>query len=97
VSLFGPEDVDLSVYGADVVTSLRSWRFGRAMLTPYAGVSTYLSRSHENSSLVTLTDEQTYSAMGTVGATLQFSALRVGAEASVSRVPSFAMKVGIGH
>jgi hypothetical protein len=36
-------------------------------------------------------------AMATGGVALQFSAVRVAAEASISRVPSIAMKVGFGR
>jgi hypothetical protein len=97
VTLFGPEDVDLNVYGVDVVTSWKHWRFGRAALVPYAGVSTYLASSHEKSSVVNLADERVLGAMATAGAALQFSVVRVSAEASMSRVPSIAMKVGIGR
>jgi hypothetical protein len=97
VALFGPEDVNLNVYGVDVVTSWKHWRFGRAALVPYAGVSTYLASSHEKSSVVNLADERVLGAMATVGAALQFSVARVSAEASMSRVPSIAMKVGIGR
>jgi hypothetical protein len=97
VALFGPEDVDLNVYGVDVVTSWKHWRFGRAALVPYAGVSTYLASSHEKSSVVNLADERVLGAMATAGAALQFSVVRVSAEASMSRIPSIAMKVGIGR
>jgi hypothetical protein len=97
VTLFGPEDVDLNVYGVDVVTSWKHWRFGRAALVPYAGVATYLASSHEKSAVVNLADERVLGAMATAGAALQFSVVRVSAEASMSRVPSIAMKVGIGR
>lgn len=96
-SLFGPEDVGMDVYGVDVVTNWRRWTFGKATFTPYGGVATYLASSHEKTTAVNLADEQVLSVMGTVGAVLQFSVVRVGAEASVSRVPSIAMKFGIGR
>jgi hypothetical protein len=97
VSLFGPDDVDLNVYGMELVTSWKRWKYGRATLVPYAGVAAYLSGSHEKSSVVNLADERVIGVMGTAGAALQFSAVRVSAEASMSRVPSIAMKVGIGR
>jgi hypothetical protein len=96
-SLFGPEDVGIDVYGVDVVTSWRRWTFGRASLTPYAGLATYLAASHEKTTAVSLDDERVLSAMGTVGAVLQFSVVRLGAEASISRVPSMALKFGLGR
>jgi hypothetical protein len=97
VSLFGPEDVDLSVYGVDVVANWKHWRFGPAPVTPYAGVATYLASSHEKSKLVNLADERVIGAIGTVGAAVQVSAVRIGAEASMSRLPSFALKLGVGR
>lgn len=97
VSLFGPEDVDLNVYGVDVVANWKHWRFGPATVTPYAGVATYLAGSHEKSKLVNLDDERVIGAIGTVGAAVQVSALRIGAEASMSRLPSFALKLGVGR
>ena len=97
VSLFGPEDVDLNVYGVDVVTSWKQWSYAGVTMVPYAGVATYLTNSREKTTAVNLADEQVIGAMATVGAALQFSVVRIGAEASMSRVPSFAMKVGFGR
>ena len=96
-SLFGPEDVDLKVYGVDVVTSWNQWKFGGVTLVPYADVATYLSNSHEKSPVVSLADEHVLGAMATGGIALQFSAVRIAAEASISRLPSIAMKVGFGR
>lgn len=96
-SLFGPEDVSLNAYGVDVVTSWKGWTYGRALLTPYAGVGTYLATSHEKTTVVNLADERVLGAMGTVGAALEFSVARVAAEASISRVPSIALRFGIGR
>ena len=97
VALFGPADVDLHVLGVDVAASWKHWSVGPATLTPYAGLATFLASSHENSPVVSLNDERVVGAMGTVGAAMQLSAVRLSAEASVSRLPSFAMKVGIAH
>jgi hypothetical protein len=97
MALFGPEDVAMNVVGVDVVTSWKSWSAGSASFTPYAGLSTYVASSHEKSSRVNLADERVMSAMGTVGATLQYSFLRLGAEASMARVPSMALKLGVGR
>ena len=97
MSLFGPEDVALRVYGVDVVTSWKRWTFARGSVTPYAGVATYLATSHEKSNAVTLDDEQAFGAMGTVGAVLQVSLVRLGVEAGVGGVPSFALKLGMGR
>lgn len=96
-SLFGPDDLSLNVYGADVVTSWKQWTRGRATLVPYAGVATYLANSHERTAAVNLADEHVTGVMATAGAQLQFSVLRLAAEASVARVPSISMKVGFGR
>ena len=97
VSLFGPEDLDLNVYGVDVVTSWRQWSYRRVSVVPYAGIATYLASSHEKTTAVNLEDERVIGTMATVGAALGFSAVRLAAEASVSRVPSIALKVGFGR
>jgi hypothetical protein len=97
MSLFGPADVDLSVYGVDVVANWKHFAVGPATVTPYVGVATYIASSHEKSNVVNLADENVGSAIGTIGAAVQFSVVRVGAEASISQVPSIAIKVGFGR
>jgi len=97
VSLFGPEDVSLNVYGVDVVANWKHWSLGRVSISPYAGVATYLAASHEKTVRVNLTDEHALSAMGTLGSAIEFSAVRLSAEASISRVSSIALKLGIAH
>jgi hypothetical protein len=96
VTLYGPEDLGFHAYGADLITS-RSLRLNRwAVLSPYASVSGYLSHSHEKSALVSLADETTGGSRATLGAALQISAARLGAEYSVARVRSFSLKLGVG-
>ncbi|HEX8941714.1 MAG TPA: hypothetical protein VF785_01180 [Gemmatimonadaceae bacterium] len=97
MSLFGPADLDLKVYGVDVVTSWKQWTYKRATVVPYAGLATYLSSSHEKTAAVTLADEHVIGVMATVGTELQFSALRLAAEASVAKLPSISMKLGISR
>jgi hypothetical protein len=96
MSLFGPEDLDLNVYGVDVVTSWKQWTYKRAAVVPYVGLASYLSSSHEKTNAVSLEDERVIGVMATLGAELQFSVMRVGLEASAAKVPSIAMKLGIG-
>ncbi len=96
-ALFGPEDVDLNVYGADVVASWREWKYARASLVPYAAVSTYLATSHQATAVQTLADERTVSVMTTLGAQLRYSAMRVAWEASFAQVPSVSMKFSVGR
>ena len=95
VSLFGPKDLDFSVYGLDLLTSkklvVRKW----ASLSPYAGVSTYFANSHEKTSAVHLGDEHILGLMGTVGTVAQISVARIAAEYNIAKVNSFSIKVGV--
>lgn len=98
VSMYGPEDLDFTVYGVDLVASRKYGMFsGRALVSPYVGVSTSLSRAHEKTSAVDLNDENVFGAHGTVGAVAQLSVARIGIEYAVARVPSLSMKVGVGR
>jgi hypothetical protein len=98
VSLFGPEDVGLNVFGADVVAS-RRFRIlsGRASLSPYAVMSATLSRSHERSAAVTLADEQVFGSQAAAGMQVQAYGVRVAMEYGAAKVPNVSLKVGIGR
>lgn len=96
VSLYGPEDVSLKVYGMDLLASKTYALRSRISLSPYAGVSTVLSRAHETSAAVNLLDENTFGVVGTVGAAAQVSAARLAVEYSMARVSSLSFKVGVG-
>ena len=96
VSIYGPEDIDFAVYGAELIASRKVDVSRRVSLSPYAGVSGYLSRAHEKTAVVALNDEQVGGAQATLGATLQFSRLRLGTEYNVAKVRSLSMKVGVG-
>jgi hypothetical protein len=94
--LYGPEDIDLTGYGADVVASKRFVLTKWADLSPYAGVSTYLSSSHEKSPVVNLNDEHALGAQAMVGTELRLSKARLAAEYNAARVRSISLKVGFG-
>ena len=97
VSLYGPADLNFSVFGVDLLTS-RHFAMSRwAAVSPYVGVSTYLSTSHEKTAAVTLDNETALGAQAMVGAAVQLSVARLGVEYNVAKVPSFSLKVGIGH
>jgi hypothetical protein len=98
VSLFGPEDLDFTLYGMDLVAS-RTYALpsGRASIAPYAGVSGSLSRSHEKSSVVNLRDENIFGAQATLGAVARLSVATLGVEYAVARVSSLSMKVGVAR
>ena len=94
VSLYGPEDLDFSVYGADLVAS-RQYGLSacRVSVSPYAGVSASLSRSHEKSAVVTLTDERVFGAQATAGVVVQVAGARLAVEYVAARVPNVSSRV----
>jgi hypothetical protein len=96
VSLYGPEDLNLTVYGLDVLASrtypvLPKW----VSVSPYVGGSTYVSASHEKSAVVSLTDERVLGVQGTVGAVVQLSRVRLAVEYNSARVHTRSLKVGV--
>jgi hypothetical protein len=96
VAMYGPEDVSFAVYGVDVVAS-RSYTLSRRVsLSPYAVVSSSLSRAHEKSAVVDLEDENVLGAQATIGAVARLSGARIGVEYAIARVPSFSLKIGFG-
>jgi hypothetical protein len=95
-SLYGPEDLDLRVYGVDLLAS-RKFSLNRwAAVSPYVGASTYLSSSHEKTTVVDLQDEHVLGAQAMVGATLQVSKARLGVEYNAAKVNSVSIKIGVG-
>jgi hypothetical protein len=97
VSIYGPADLDFTVYGVDLVASRRFGVTRWMSVSPYAGVSSYLASSHDKSAVVALDDEKVLGAQATVGATAQLSAVRLGVEYSVARVRSVSLKIGVGR
>jgi hypothetical protein len=95
-SLYGPDDLDLRVYGVDLLAS-RTFALTRwATVSPYVGGSTYLSSSHEKTTAVDLDDEHVLGAQAMVGATLQVSKGGLGVEYNAAKVNSFSIKIGVG-
>lgn len=98
VSLYGPADLDFTVYGLELVTSRKYAVFSRrAFVSPYAAVSTSLSRSHEKTSAVTLQDENVLGAQAMAGVMARISVARIAVEYGVARVRSLSFKVGLGR
>lgn len=95
-SLYGPDDVNLTVLGADLIASreipINNW----IAVSPYAGVSSYFSMGHEKSSVVSLKDENVGGSQGMVGAVLKLSGARLAMEYNMAKVNSISMKVGFG-
>ena len=96
VSMYGPEDLDFRVYGADLLASreFTAWG-GRATVSPYALVSASLGRSHEKSSVVDLEDENVFGTQATVGVEARVWKAKVGVEYGVAKVSSFSLKMGM--
>jgi hypothetical protein len=96
VSLYGPEDIDFTVLGAEVTAS-RTFRLNAwTSVSPYVAASNYLARAHEKTTVVALHDETVPGSQGSLGATLNLRAVRFGAEYNASAVKSISMKVGVG-
>ena len=91
VRLFGPEDVQASTYGLDVLVSKEVW-----MLEPYAGVSGYMSRGKETTTKVDLDAETAFGAQATLGIAARVSVIRLAAEYHAAKVPGVSMKVAFG-
>ncbi|MFL5582062.1 MAG: hypothetical protein ACJ8AO_16980 [Gemmatimonadaceae bacterium] len=96
VSLYGPEDADLTVYGMDLVASRKLTPMRWVQVSPYAGVSGYLSTSHEKTAAVALDDERVAGGQAMAGAVLQLSKARVAAEYNAAKVRTISLKVGFG-
>ena len=96
VSVYGPDDLAVRVYGIDLFTSGTYPLGKRVSVSPYAGVSTLLSTAQEKSAAVNLTDEQTVGVMGTVGAVAHYSFVRAAVEYNVARVNALSFRLGFG-
>jgi hypothetical protein len=97
VSLYGPDDVDLTVYGMDLVASRKLTLARWAAVSPYVGVSGYLSTSHEKSRVVALADEHAGGGQALAGVVLQLSKARLAAEYNAATVRTISLKVGLGR
>lgn len=97
VSLYGPEDFDMTVYGVDVVASREYAVYSDWIsVMPYGGVSAYLSRTHEKSNVVALQDENVVGVQGTLGIGAQISSVRLAAEYNVAALNTFSIRLGVG-
>jgi hypothetical protein len=96
-SLYGPEDVDLTVLGWDVVASREFELNGWASVSPYAGFSSYFSMSNETSPVVDLENEYVGGSQAMVGAVVRLAGARLAMEYNAAKVNSISMKVGFGR
>lgn len=97
VTLYGPEDIDFTVYGADLFASREFAIVKRVAISPYAGLSASLSRAHEKTSVVNLSNENVLGAHATFGVAGRVSVVRLAAESSVARVNSLSLKIGFAN
>ena len=96
VSLFGPEDVELTVLGLDVLASktlpVNDW----LTVSPYVGGSSYLSFSQEKSDVVELDGEIRPGNQAMIGAVAEVFRTRFAVEVSSAQVQTLSFKVGVG-
>jgi hypothetical protein len=94
-SIYGPEDFKFSTSGLDVLASkgykISSW----ASVSPYMGVSTYMSHAHETSAVVDLHDETVVGAQGMLGVVTKLAKARIGVEYNFARVSTLSFKLGV--
>ena len=97
VTLFGPDDLDLTVYGVELLASRKILTHSDWVhVSAYAGASFYLSRSHEKSPVVQLADESVGGVQGMMGAVAKISVVRIAVEYNVAEVSTLSLKFGIG-
>lgn len=89
VLLKGESEFNLSVHGIDL---LLSRNFNK--ITPYGGVSVYLSRNQETTDKVNLDDENVFGFQGKVGITAPLSFLRLSAEINLAAVTTASIMIG---
>lgn len=95
IAMYGPKDLDFNMYGLDLLASKSFNLVKWASVSPYAGISTFLSNTHEKSKVVDLKDEHTLGMQGQIGAIAQIYRIRIGAEYSIAKVNSFSFKLGV--
>ncbi len=96
VSMYGPEDLGLTVVGLDLLASKEySLWSDWVSVSPYSGVSTYLSNSHETTTAVDLRNENIVGVQGMIGAVAQISVVGLSVEYNVAKVNSLSFKVGV--
>jgi hypothetical protein len=96
ISMYGPEDLKLNITGLDVVASKDFPLFWKwASISPYAGVSTYLSSSRETTDKVNLQNEHVAGGQAFVGTVLKLSAARIGVEYNLAKLNTISFKMGV--
>ena len=95
VRMYGPDDLNLTVYTAEVVTSKEFVLHEKWLtLAPYVAASTYLSTSREKSEVLDLKNEQVMSVQASAGVLAKIAFARVAVEYNHGTVNTVSMKVG---
>ena len=89
--LFGPEDLNVGIYGLDLMVSKDISRY-----SPYVGISTYLSSAQATTSKVNLDDESVTGLQGMAGVATNFSHLRLSVEMHFASVNTTSFLIGYG-
>ena len=95
VRLFGPEDVDLTVLGLDLLASKTFPVSHWVSVSPYVAGSSYLSYALERSPVVELDSEVVPGSQAMFGAVAEVSRVRLAVEVSSARVNTLSMKLGV--
>jgi hypothetical protein len=95
ISLFGPEDVELTVLGLDVLASKTFPVDDWLEVSPYVGGSSYLSYSRERSAVVDLDSEIVPGSQAMLGVAVEAYRTRLGVELNSARVQTLSFKLGV--
>lgn len=96
-SLFGPDDLDLTVYGIDALTSKKYTVYSDwVSVSPYAGVSTYLANAHEKTVAVNLYDETIAGVQAMAGVIADISFVKLAFEYNVASINTYSFNIGFG-
>ena len=94
-SMYGPDDLNLNIGGVDLIASKEFPILAdRISIAPYAGISGYVSSSHEKTEAVNLDDEIVAGGQGMVGAVMKLYFARIGVEYNLAKVNTISFKIG---
>ena len=95
VSMYGPEDLKFTIGGLDLLASKDFPVYKKISVSPYAGVSTYLSNARETTDKVDLQNEHVAGGQVFVGTVLKLAAARIGFEYNLAKLNTISFKVGV--
>ncbi len=96
VMMYGPEDLGLNIYGVDLLASKKYSIYSNWIsISPYAGISSYLSHTHAKTTKVNLKDENVIGIQSMIGTVIQISVARLAVEYNLAKVNTLSFKLGI--